>query len=460
MKSAVGVSRARKAKHFPLYRTLPKFVRDPLKEIQRISGAAGGDILRLDLGVARPLVVTHPDHVQHVLRENSENYVRDGVFWRPLHGLMGDSVLGEGDAWELSRRVLQPVFTARNVDALTERMAETINEAVDALDEPARSGRPVRVIEEMGHIVNKTVIRVFFGEKISADEAVHLAVAFEAVATSLAFRFLLPFVPKAIPLPGDRTFREAVQTIDETMFALVRKYRENPGDGHDIFTALCRARTAEGSELTDQWVRDNLVAMFATGTETTAVALSWLWPILATHPEVATRLGDEIDQVVGGDRVRQAHLEGLPYAKQVVQELLRLYPVGWLFPRIALRPGTIDGVPIKAGQTLMISPFLTHRLESVWERPLDFDPDRFAQDRTAQRHRYAYFPFGGGPHQCLGMHVFYAEAQLILASILSRFRPVLSTTEPFRPRIGPTLRPMHDDGGELEMILVPTRGSA
>lgn len=460
MSPGVGVSPARKAKTFPLYRTLPRFVRDPLKEIQRISGVADGDILRLDLGVARPLVVTHPDHVQHVLRENSANYVRDGLFWRPLHRLMGDSVLGEGEGWELSRRTLQPVFTARNVNALTERMAETINEAVDALDEPARAGRPVRIIEEMGHIVNKTVIRIFFGEKISADEAERLTFAFEAVATSFAFRFLLPFVPDAIPMPGDRTFREAVQTIDETMFGLVRKYREQPGEGHDIFTALCRARTAEGSELTDQWIRDNLVAMFATGTETTSVALSWLWPLLATHPEVATRLRDEIDGVVGGDRVRQSHLADLTYAKQVVQELLRLYPVGWLFPRIAVGSGNIGGVPIKAGQTLMISPFLTHRLESVWERPLDFDPDRFTPERTADRHRYAYFPFGGGPHQCLGMHVFYAEAQLILASILSRFRPVLSTAEPFKPRIGPTLRPMRDDGEELEMTLVPTRVSS
>jgi cytochrome P450 len=460
MSADIGVCPAQKAKNFPLYRTIPGLVRDPLKEIERIGATAGGDIIRMNLGVVHPLVVTHPDHLRHILRENPENYVRSGMFWRPLRRIFDDSILAEGEGWEFSRRVLQPVFTARNVNALTERMAETINEAVDALEEPARSGRPVRVLEEMSRIVYKTVVRIFFGEKISADQAAHLAVAFDTVAASLAFRFLLPFVPRAIPMPRDRTFREGIQAIDETMFELVRKYRDNPGEGHDIFTALCRARTAEGGEFTDQWVRNNLAAMFGTGTETAAAALSWLWPLLAAHPEVARRLQDEIDDVVGGDRVRQSHLQDLTYTKQVVQELLRLYPVGWLLPRMAVRPGNIGGVPIKAGQLLLYSPYLTHRLESFWERPLDFDPDRFTSDRIADRHRYAYIPFGGGPHQCLGMHVFQAEAQLILASILSRFRPVLSTVEPCRPRIGISLRPMRGDGGELEMTLVRKRAAS
>jgi cytochrome P450 len=452
MSSQVNTDAVRKVLNFPLYRSLPRLIKDPLKELERMGKAAEGEIFQLDLGASRPWVVTHPDHVQQVLRREAQNYLREGIFWRPLRTLMGDSILAERGEWEFSKRVLQPVFTTRNVHAITDQMAAAVNAAVEPLGAAAAAGRPIRVLPEMSRIVNETVIKVLFGDKISTTEAELLIPAMDEVATAIACRFLLPFMPRVIPLPGDRAFKKAVQVMDDTLFGLVTRYREEPGSGHDIFTALCRARTPDGRGLPDQWIRDNLLAMFATSTETTTVALTWLWPLLAAHPRVAERLYEEIGRVVGDDRVvRPEHLRDLEYVKRVVQELLRLFPVGWLFPRIAIRPGAIGGVPIKAGQTLLISPFLTHRLASVWDRPLEFDPDRFAPERIEGRHRYAYFPFGGGPHQCIGRHVFNVEAYLILASILSRFRPVSVPLDAVGPRIGATLRPNRD----IEMVLTP-----
>ncbi|TDD70379.1 cytochrome P450 [Actinomadura rubrisoli] len=449
----VGAVPTQKAKKFPLYRTVSGFLRDPLRQLEKISAEGAGRLIRLDLGASHPYLATHPDHVQQVLRRESQNFVRDGVFWRPLRELMGDSILAEGGEWERSKRILQPVFTTRNVNRLTGLMAEAINRAVDKLDAPAREGRPIDVMPEMSRIVNETVIKVLFGDKISPVEANRLIPAFDQVATSITFRFLLPFVPRAIPMPGDRAFRDAVQVMDETLFALVDRYRDRPGDGDDIFTALCRARMATGSVLDDRWVRDNLLAMFATSTETTTLALTWLWPLLHDHPDVEARLVAEIDEVVGGERVRPEHLQRLTYVTQVVQELLRLYPVGWMFPRMATEATVVGGVPLKPGDPILISPFLTHRLATVWDRPLEFDPDRFTPENAQHRHRYAYFPFGGGPHQCIGRHVFNVEAQMILTSILSRFRPSLSEAVPAMPRIGATLRPRQP----LEMRLTPVR---
>ena len=447
----VGAVPHQRARNFPLYRTVSRFVRDPLQELLRIGAAADGEVARLDLGASRPFLVTHPDHVQQVLRRESDNFLRDGVFWRPMRELMGDSILAEGPEWEHSKRVLQPVFTTRNVNRLTELMAEAINDAVDKLDEPARAGDTIDVLPEMSRIVNETVIKVLFGDKISPVEANRLIPTFDQVATTISFRFLLPFVPRVVPLPGDRTFKNGVQIMDEVLFELVKRYRDDPGDGSDIFTALCQAPTEDGNPPDAKWIRDNLLAMFATSTETTTLALTWLWPLLHDHPDVTARLVAEIDGVVGGGRVRPEHLPELPYVSQVVQELLRLYPVGWMFPRMATKPTTIGGVPIKPGDPVLISPFLTHRLTSVWDRPLEFDPERFTRENSHGRHRYAYFPFGGGPHQCIGRHVFNVEAQMILASILSRFRPALSEAAPAMPRIGATLRPRKS----LKLTLTP-----
>ncbi|WP_067794439.1 cytochrome P450 [Actinomadura formosensis] len=440
---------AQKPKNFPLYRTAAGFVRDPLRQLERISSEGDGRLIRIDLGASHPYLVTHPDHIQQVLRRESENFQRDGVFWRPLRELMGDSILSEGAEWEHSKRVLQPVFTTRNVNRLTGLMAGAINNAVAKLDEPARTGQPVDVLAEMGRIVNETVIKVLFGDKISPNDANRLIPTFDQIATLISFRFLLPFVPRAIPMPGDRAFRDAVNVMDEVLFELVERYRDDPGDGSDIFTALCQAPTEHGGPPTNKWIRDNLLAMFATSTETTTLALTWLWPLLHDHPDVQDRLVAEIEEVVGDDPVRPDHLPRLPYVSQVVDELLRLYPVGWMFPRMATRPTSIGGVPVQPGDSVLISPFLTHRLASVWERPLEFDPDRFTPENVREHHRYAYFPFGGGPHQCIGRHVFKVEARMILTSILSRFRPRLSEAVPAMPRIGATLRPREP----LEMTL-------
>ncbi|MEU5876797.1 cytochrome P450 [Spirillospora sp. NPDC047279] len=452
MSAAVETVPSTKPKSFPLYRTAAGFIRDPLLQLQRISETANGEVIRLGLGASRPYLATHPDHVQQVLRRESENFVRDGLFWRPLHSLFGgDSIMSEGAEWELSKRVLQPVFSTKNVRALTQGMADAINAAVGTLDAPARSGTPVQVLPEMNRIVNETVIQVLFGKKISQTEADRLIPAMEQIATAIAFRFLLPFVPKSLPLPGDRAFTAAVELMDEVLYELVDRFRDDPGDGFDIFTALYQARAASEGRLDDTWIRNNLLSMWATSTETTTVALTWLWPTLIQHPDVADRLRAEIDGVVGTDPVRPDHLHRLPYVRQVVQELLRLYPVGWIFPRIATQATSLGDVPIKAGQTVLISPFLTHRLASVWDRPLEFDPDRFSPEASRGRHRYAYFPFGGGPHMCIGRHVFNAEAELILTSILSRFRPNVTELGPVPPKIGATIRPRDD----IEMILTP-----
>ncbi|WP_018654757.1 cytochrome P450 [Actinomadura flavalba] len=431
-------------------------MQDPLAELMRIGRTADGQVARLDLGASRPFLVTHPDHVQQVLRGESDNFVRDGMFWRPLHSLFGDSIMSEYAEWEQSKRVLQPVFSTKTIRGLSTSMATAINEAVDRLEEPARAGRAVPVMPTMSRIVNETVIKVLFGDKIRQAEADRLIPAMEKIATSIAFRFLLPFVPDKVPMPGDKAFAEGLAMMDETLYALVDRFRTSPGEGYDIFTALCQARMAEGSDLDDAWVRNNLLAMFATSTETTSTALTWLWPTLAAKPEVEERLRAEIRAVVGDERVRPDHLQHLPYVKQVVQELLRLYPVGWIFPRVAQHDTRLGGQEIKAGQTVLISPFLSHRLPSVWERPLEFDPERFTPDKARSMHRYAYFPFGGGPHQCIGRHVFNLEAELILTSIISRFHTTMEETPTsVEARIGATLRPNQP----IRMTLRPVRAT-
>jgi cytochrome P450 len=448
----------RKAVNFPLYRTALGFVKDPLRQLERMGEEAGGRLMRVGLGASRPYLATNPDDVEQVLRFQSERFDRSGLYWRPIRDLMTDSILDEGPGWDASKRTLQPVFSLHNTKKLTALMAEAINGAVDGLEEHARGGTPVDMLQEMYLIINETVVKVLFGDKITRAEADVMIPPLQQIVIRIAYRFLFPFMPRAVPMPGDRAFRAAVKAMDDSLFALVERYRDDPGEGNDIFTALCRARKEDGSPVDDRWIRSNLLATFGASNETTTVALTWLWPLLNRHPEVGEKLHEEALRVVGTDRVRAEHLPELQYTKQVVQELLRIFPVGWLFSRVATEDTELGGVPIRKGDTVLVSPFVTQRMKSIWgEDARSFDPDRFEPERARQYHRYAYFPFGGGPHQCVGKHIVQAEAQLILASIFSRFRtrPADGAEMP-KPQVGLTLRP----DKPIMMTLEPIQRSA
>ncbi|XTZ15260.1 cytochrome P450 [Micromonospora echinospora] len=423
---------------------LPALVRDPARALIDAGNRTGGRLARINLGSFRPYLVTHPDHVQHVLRERAENYERagDGLFWRPVKRLFGEGILGEGQIWSASRRMLQPMFTAKRVESMIDGMAEAISDAVDELDVPSRVGRPVDIGDEQARIVCRAIMKVLFADKISVPDAMRVVEAQDAIASAVIPRIVVPFAPLSLPMPGDRTFRRAVRIVDEVLVPVVRESRATAEQGDDVISTLWRARTDDGRQLDEQQVRNDTVAMFAATTETTINVLTWLWPHLDEHPEVADRLYEEINRVVGDEPVRREHLGELRYTRMVLDELLRLYPIGWLIPRRAVAADVVGGVEIEAGATVVASPLITQRMSAFWERPDEFDPERFRPEQVRARHRYAHFPFGGGPHQCLGMYLFYLEAQLIVATMLSRYRfrlrqpgvPGLRLAAALRPR--------------------------
>ncbi len=432
----------------PFYRLLAKHLRDPMSAFEGAGKAAAGEIVRLNMGPFRPYLVTHPDHVQHVLRGNQPNYVREGMFWDPLVPLLGDGILSDGESWQASRRILQPLFTAKHINSIGERILEVSTEHIEAT---IRSEESFDIVTGMANIVHPTIVRLFFGDNLSAEAIALLIPAYDVSVTWISIRLILPFIPSNFPLPGDRAFWRALRTINDVVYPWIQEARANLDDDHNVVSVLCRARSGEIGESGDRKIRDDLVSMYGASTETTATALNWVWVALDAHPDKAAKVYEEIDRVVGENPLSLSHLPDLRYLRMFLYEILRLYPPGWLLPRRVVDTESIGGVMVKAGSTVVISPYLTHRLEEFWDRPLDFEPERFAPENEERRHRYAYFPFGGGPHQCLGQHLFMLEAQLVVAGILSRFRPVLNASEPVTPQLGTSLRPKQ----KIKLSFVP-----
>jgi cytochrome P450 len=437
----------------PVRRALPGLLRDPVSGLVEAGNRSGGEIVRVNVGSFRPYLVTHPEHVQRILRENAANYERagDGLFWRPIKRLFGEGILGEGQIWSASRRMLQPLFTAKRVESLVDGMAAEISAAADDLCAPGRAGHPIDLNTELTRIVCRAMMKVLFAGKISVPDAMRVVAAQDRIATAVLPRLLVPFAPLSLPMPGDRTFRDAVREVDDVLLPIVREAMRRPDDGGDVIATLCRARTEDGRPLSEQQVRNDTVAMFAATTETTINVLTWLWPQLSAHPEVAARLQTEVERVVGNGPIGRSQLAELHYTKMVLDELLRLYPIGWLIPRRSIAADVVGRVRIDPGATIVISPLITQRMSMFWEDPEVFDPERFTPENSRGRHRYAHFPFGGGPHQCLGMYLFYLEAQLIMATVLSRFRAQMHTLGVPAPRVAASLRPRD----RVRLTLIP-----
>jgi cytochrome P450 len=217
---------------------------------------------------------------------------------------------------------------------------------------------------------------------------------------------------------------------------------------------LMLARDDEGQSMSEGQLRDEVITLLLAGHETTALALSWTWYLLAQHSDVDTKLAAELRDVLGGRAPTVGDLPQLRYTEQVVTEAMRLYPPAWGFGREALADCEIGGYAIPAGTTIIISPWVSHRDPRYFDQPAEFRPERWSGDFARQLPRFAYMPFGGGPRICIGNRFAMMEAVLILATVAQRFRLRWHGTRPVVPQPSITLRPK----GGVWVKLAPRRG--
>ena len=284
--------------------------------------------------------MTSPAHVQQVLRDNAANYVRDGkgMLWRSVRRLFGEGILTEGQVWQASRKTMQPLFTAKRRGRRARRRdGRGDHPAVD--DSPTE--RTVDIGAELSRIVCRAIMRILFADKMSVPDALRIVSAQNTIATAILVRLLVPFVPNAIPMPGDRAFRAAVQTDRRHSAARgTRAARRQPDDSDDIISTLSRARGADGGELDERQVRNDTVAMFATTTETTYGGAH----LAVDDPRGASRGGRpavcEIDRVVGSGPVRRAAAGPADLHQDGAGRVAPALPGGLAHPADRRRPRT------------------------------------------------------------------------------------------------------------------------
>ncbi len=403
-----------------------------------------GDVVSVPTLMGRLTLVFHPDGVRRVLQENHLNYNKDIPDYRILSLVLGKGLLtNDGESWLQQRRLMQPAFHRDRVAAFGTLITEATTAWLNQL-EAARaigSGSPLDIPQEMSRLTLSIVCKALFGADLPAEALERVSRALTTANHLLAEAFYLPGI-LSLPTPQRHRLREARRELHAVVDTIIQQRRALSEPRSDLLAMLLDARDAEtGVGMSDQQIRDEILTLLLAGHETTANTLSWTLYLLAQRPDIAANLQSEYRRVLRGRPPRMDDLPQLSLTRMVIDESMRLYPPAWALGRHALAEDEISGYTIPKGAYVLVFEYVTHRHPDFWERPDAFDPGRFEPERATGRHRFAYFPFGGGPRLCIGNQFALIEAQLILATLLSRYQLRLAPTARVVPEPLVTLRP-------------------
>ena len=409
-----------------------------------------GDVTQVRMGPMRLIVINHPDHVKRVLQEKSAIYGRP-AFVSMLRRIVGNGLLfSEGELWLKQRRTMQPMFHRERIAGFARVMGEAVARRVSAWRALA-PGAKLDISREMSELTFDIVGRTLFSTDLSGDAAA-LGEAIQVALAWLDARTVDPMaMPLFVPTAENRRMRAAQRLFAATITRLVAERRASHEDPGDLLSMLLAARDPEtGAGMDDQQIHDEMFTFLVAGYETTSAALEWTLILLARHPEIAERVRLEHREVCGARPPTPEDLPHMPVARGVIEESLRLYPPVFGMQRRVLADDEIGGYAIPRGAQVLVSPFAMHRHPGFWPDPDVFDPDRFSPERSEGRPRFAHFPFGGGPRQCIGSGFARMELQVILPAVIGALRFELAedadtTPDPrmtFRPR-GPVTMHVH-----------------
>jgi cytochrome P450 len=430
-------------------RLLARMLGDPLAGYVRLM-ARYGDAVRVPFAPRRWwFVLSRPEHAEHVLAANQDNYVK-AFTYRPLRALVGDGLLtSEGDTWRQHRRLIQPVFSRRDVTGFGPQMAAAAQRLAGRWT-ALPDGSLVNVAQEMGALTLEIVGLALFGADLTGDAA-RMS---QAMSAGQRVAVLSTFLPISWGPTSTKVVKAAARRLGRTaegiegpvgrLIADRRQAGEPAGASRDLLDVLLWTRDEQGVALTGAEIADEVATFVLAGHETTANTLAWSLALLSAYPAARERLEEELEAVLGGRHPAAADVAQLPWARAVVAEALRLYPPAWTIERDALAGDDVAGTPVPAGSVVAISPYLVHRHPGFWPDPAGFDPRRFlpgGNGDAATRHRYAFIPFGGGKRACVGSSFAELETVLVLATIAQRFRLELTARGMPAPVAQVTLRP-------------------
>lgn len=415
------------------------YTRDSLEYLRRAHRECG-DIAYLRLYGMGAYFINHPDLIERVMLTHNRHYQKD-FFIRRLRDVLGHGLsLSEGELWRRQRRLMQPAFHRDRIAMYAAVMVEETEKMLDTY----RVGEVRDIHVDMMALTLRIVCRTLLGNsphvdtKKTGDALELLAKRFSNSASGIA----LLLVPQlgSLPLPANVRYRRAIGVLDEMLYRIIAERKES-GPRDDLLSMLIEARDEDGQPMTDRQLRDEVMAAFLGGHETSALALTYTLLCLTRHPGAAERLHAESCSVLGERTATATDIQALRFTEGTVLESFRLYPPFWVLAREVRDEVELGGYVLPKRSQVWMSPWLMHRDLRYFDDPESFSPERWEKGLLRQLPKFAYFPFGGGPRVCIGQSFAMMEATLVLASIARKYRLSVLPSSPEGLVHSMTLRP-------------------
>lgn len=388
-------------------------------------------------------LVSSASAIHRLAKENVDNYDKFFPRYARLGEILGAGLLTLfGKHWWHRRKLLQPYFTHKQMPDLAAIASEKTREFINRWRVFAKTKEPVCLTNEVMVLVLQVSVRLLFTYDLDYKKALSLTKSFSkanrSVARAVSMRWWLPSVRQ-----WQAKYEKA--KIDKFIKLLIEQRRANPNPPEDFLQTLLTAKDEyTGKPLTKKCIYDEVRTFLGTGHETTGLGLVWSMILLEQNPDALEKLHQELDNsVLAGDlNLSLQDLEKLPYNKQVFQETLRLYPPIWAVARRSVETDELDGYTIPKNATLIVAPYVNHRLEKHWLDPEAFNPDRFTPEAVKARDKLAYIPFGVGPHSCIASVLSMVQGQISQAMLCKAF-DMEFLSDDFSEELFFTLRPKY-----------------
>lgn len=394
---------------------------DPLSFFTKL-GNRYGDVSTFVMGAFRGYLINNPRLVKDFLTNEHQDFEKAEWQMGPMREVTGEGLLSSsGDLWKRQRRLIQAAFRRDAFPEYGRLSVETTKQCIQGWGDSTE----LNLTDEMGRLTMMTSIRNNLGVEPGPVSA-KLAEAVLEITNDLKIDMeSIISLPKWMRRKALDRKEKNLHLLNSFINNLIEdRKKDKIQNPFNVLDRLLSAVDEDGNGLgmSPSLARDEAKTMMIAGNHSVGATLSWTLTMLTRHRDVFQKVEQEVLNHLGDRSAVVSDLPHLPYLKQVVDETLRLYPSAWiLFCRQAIRNSAIGNYKIVKGSWVFIIPFVTQRDERFFPEPLKFDPDRFSPERIGDIPQHAYFPFGNGPHVCVGKMLALTQIPLMLATIIQNY---------------------------------------
>ncbi|MGE4612639.1 MAG: cytochrome P450 [Paracoccaceae bacterium] len=407
-------------------------VRNPVEVLEKYRQDLGPTFTFHFGGARRAIVSTDPEFIQHVLKGNRGNYKKSDIQTDRMVEFQGTGLVNiHGKPWLRRRKLMARGFNAQRLSEMLPVQQMVLDEQMRRFDVEAEHGL-IDIHDQMVRIILTLVGTSIFGRSMCEENLQQIANTTSDIQGFVVRQIVRPYLIPWFRISGQSKKYQKLRCAADRLVLNHIAARRAAGTGElDLLHILLNEPYHDtGVPMSEAQALTEAVQMMVAGNETSSNALTWVFYLLAQHPEHIALIRTEIEKGIGDSPMNHDNLAALEHTIRVIQEALRLYPPFWMFDRMAIRADEIKNASITAGT--MVIPYIygLHRNPSIWDEPERFDPSRFERDQIKTRHPYSYIPFGGGPRICIGNNMAMLQILLIVTTFVRRYDFAPASGEP------------------------------